>query len=258
MRELKEKLALVKRLESLWLPHAKLQPRRGERQPAEQVVLVAAGWTEIAIFMREAWPWKKHDPYRYTYEDATKLSTHGRMVKKEAADASLHPDRRGWRIQDTSETGCRIVSATKQAAHMQLGALVALLRETDARWRVGVVRRLKRRTAEHTELGLEILADSTLLVMPEPVVARDTGYSVNGIDVSAKGKRFDALYLPPQQTSSTPVYSLVLPVGEYLAGKLLSVSIEGENKVVRLAVPIEYNKDWVWTTFEVLPMGQRV
>jgi hypothetical protein len=254
VRELKERLALAKRLESLWLPHAKLQPRRGERQPAQQPVLVANGWTEIAIFMREARPWKPHDPYHYTYDDVADLAARGRTPGKSRDDAAagLHPDRRGWSIHDTSQTGCRIVSATKQASHMQLGALVGLLRQTDERWRVGVVRRLKRRTAEHTEIGLEIIAENSLLVMPEPLVVRDTGYSVNGIDVSAKGKRFDALYVPPAKNASTPVHSLVLPAGEFATGKMLALPLDGENKVIRLAVPIEYNKDWVWTTFDVV------
>jgi hypothetical protein len=255
VREQKEKLALAKRLESLWLPHAKPQPRRGERQPAEQPVLVAAGWTEIAIFMREARPWKPHDPYHYTYDEASDLIAVGRTPakdKKGSVADNLHPDRRGWRIQDVSETGCRIVSTTKQAAQMQLGVLVGLLRENEARWRVAVVRRLKRRTADHTELGLEIIAESSSLVTPEPIVMRDAGYSVNGIDVSSKGKRFDALYLPPQQKpGTTPVYSIVVPMGEYAAGKVLTLALDGDNKLIRLAVPIEYNKDWVWSTFEI-------
>jgi len=255
VRELKDRLALVKRLETLWLPFAKMTERRGERKPAEQPVLVAAGWAEIAIFMREARPWRSHDPYHYTYDDAAELVARGRAPSPKAgkSDASnLHPDRRGWKIVDTSETGCRIVSTTKQAAALQLGALLTLLRETDERWRVAIIRRLKRRTAEHTELGIEVIAENSLLVMPEPVVTRDSGYSVNGIDVSAKGKRFDALYLPPQESTTTPVYSIVLPVTEYTPGRLLAMALEGDNRIIRLAVAIEYNKDWVWSTFDVV------
>jgi hypothetical protein len=262
-RELKEKLVLVKRLEQLWLPGAKMQPRRGERQPAARIpVLVATNWSEMAIFMREARPWKPHDPYHYTYDDAAELVARGRAPtpkseKQQDAFANLHPDRQGWQIHDTSETGCRIVSSTKQAAQLQLGTLVGLLRETDTRWRLAIIRRLKRRTAEHTELGLEIIAENSMLVMPEPVTQRDTGYSVNGIDVSAKGKRFDALYLPPQDRSANPVYSIVVPVGEYAAGKLLTMTLDGQPRVIRLAVAIELNKDWVWTTFEVVSAQQR-
>lgn len=256
VREIKDRLALVKRLETLWLPHARQQQRRGERRPAEQAILVAAGWAEISVIMREARPWRAHDPYHYTYDDAAELVARGRAPdpKPDKGDRAknLHPDRRGWRILDTSETGCRIVSTTKQAAQLQLGALLAVLRETDERWRVAIIRRLKRRTAEHTELGLEVIAENSLLVMPEPVVMRDSGYSVNGIDVSAKGKRFDALYLPPQQTTTSPVYSIVVPVSEYVAGKLLTMALDGENRIIRLAVAIEYNKDWVWSTFEVV------
>src|SRR6185436_11528885 len=122
VRELKDRLTLVKRLETLWLPHAKMTQRRGERKPAEQAVLVAAGWSEIGVFMREARPWRAHDPYHYTYDDAAELVARGRAPSPKSAKgdaANLHPDRRGWKMVDTSDTGCRIVSTTKQAAQLQ-------------------------------------------------------------------------------------------------------------------------------------------
>ena len=259
--EIKMRLALAKRLELLWLPNARPQPRRGERRTDARAILVAPGWAEIAILMREARPWRPHDPYKYTYDDATELVALGRAQtpKKDTAAMkdNLHPDRRGWQVLDTSESGCRIHSATRQAAHLQIGNLVGLLLEGDSRWRVGIVRRLKRRTAEHTELGLEIIAENSLLIMPEPVTARASGYSVNGIDVNTTGKRFDALYVPPQQREQyTPVRSIVVPAAEFSPGRMLSVSVEGEVHQIRLAVTIEQSRDWVWTTFEVVSATQ--
>ncbi|MEO8133465.1 MAG: hypothetical protein ABI831_05790 [Betaproteobacteria bacterium] len=259
VRDLKERLVLVRRLELLWLPNAGIQQRRSERQLDQQPVLVAAGWSEIAIFMRETRPWKPHDPYRYTYDDAADLVALGRTpppkTDKPEGGKNLHPDRRGWQIHDTSETGCRIVSTTRQAAQIQLGALVTILRETDTRWRVAIVRRLKRRTAEHTELGLEIIADNSILVMPEPVL---TTANKDALGRTIEGKRFDALYLPPtQSTTMAPVYSLVLPVSEYVAGRLLAMTLEGQPRVIRLAVAIEHHKDWVWSTFEAAAPAAR-
>ncbi len=262
VRDLKERLGLTKRLETLWLPNAGLQPRRGERRLSQQPVLVAAGWSDIAVLMREARPWKPHDPYQYTYDDTADLVALGRTkssskTDKEKADAArhLHPDRRGWHIHDMSDTGCRILSTTKQAGQLQLGALLTILRETDTRWSVAIIRRLKRRTAEHTELGLEIISDNSVLVMPEPVLPPGP----NDVFGNApKPRRFDALYLPPQQSViSTPVYSLVLPVSEYGAGKMLAMSLDGRPRTIRLAVAIEHDHDWVWTTFEaVSPAAQ--
>lgn len=253
VHDAKERLALVKRLESLWFPNAAFQPRRGERKVNQQLVLVAAGWADIGIYMREARPWRPHDPYQYTYDDTANLVALGRSsarVTEKAEEKKLYPDRRGWEIVDTSDTGCRIVSTTKRAAHLQLGALLAFLRETDSRWSISIIRRLKRRTADHTDLGLEVIADNAILVMPEPVVPKATA---DVVGAPKKGARFDALYLPPQQHATMPpVYSLVLPLSEYSAGRMLSMSLEGQPRVIRLAVAIEHDKDWVWSTFEAV------
>jgi cyclic-di-GMP-binding protein len=260
-REIKERLALAKRLELLWLPNARLQPRRGERRADQRAILVAPGWTGIAILMREAHPWKPHDPYSYTYDDAAQLATLGRahVQKKDSSyiKEHLHPDRRGWEVLDTSESGCRIQSATRDAAQLQIGGLLGLLWEGDSRWRIGIVRRLKRRTADHTELGIEIIAENTLLITAEPVTPSDSGYSVSGLDVTVKAESFDALYLPPQQRAQlAPVRSLVVPAAEFAPGRVLTLRVEGQPSQIRLAVTIEQTRDWVWTTFEVMGNAQ--
>ena len=254
-REHKERLALAKRLDLLWQPNAQPLPRRGERRADERAILVAPGWAEIAILLREARPWRPHDPYKYTYDDAAELVALGRAQKKDSrtAQENLHPDRRGWQVIDTSESGCRIQSSTKPAANLQIGDLLGLLLEGDSRWRAGIVRRLKRRTAEHTELGIEIIAENTLLIVPEPVAARDSGNSANGMDVNPKGKSFDALYVPPQQRANqTPVRSIVVPASEFTPGRMLALKLEGQNLHIRLAVTIEQNREWVWTTYETI------
>lgn len=256
-RELKERLALAKRLERQWTPNSPPLPRRGARRTDQRAILVAPGWAEIGLMMREARPWRPHDPYKYSYDDATELVALGRAQgpkkDRQVDKDNLHPDRRGWEVLDMSESGCRIQSTTRRAAQLQIGNLLGLLLEGDTRWRIGVVRRLKRRTAEHTELGLEVIAESSLLVMPESVGTGESGYSVNGVDINAKGRAFDALYLVPQtQTQTPPVRSLVVPAAEFAPGRILSLRVEGENAQIRLSVPIEYAWDWVWTTFEVI------
>lgn len=254
-RELKDRLALAKRIDLLWLPNAQPLPRRGERRADARAILVAPGWAEIAILLREARPWRPHDPYKYTYDDAAELVALGRAAAQSKETGSvkdnLHPDRRGWNVIDTSESGCRIQSSTKNAANLKIGDLLGMLLEGDSRWRAGIVRRLKRRTAEHTELGIEIIAENTLLIVPEPVTTRESGYLVNGTDVNSKRQAFDALYVPPQQRpNQAPVRSLVVPTAEFSPGRILEVKLEGQNHQIRLAVTIEQTREWVWTTYE--------
>ncbi|MEO8159344.1 MAG: hypothetical protein ABI648_16215, partial [Betaproteobacteria bacterium] len=249
--ETKERLALARRLERLLLPHMMPLPRRGERSVDKRPIKVASGWTEIPVLMRHSPAWIAQEPFKYTYGG---LPGHGELnatkVRSTASpddDDSPHPDRRAWRMLDTSESGHRIQSRTQAGARLQLGALLALSFEGDNGKRIGIVRRLKRRTAEHTELGVEIIAENAQLVTSEPVES-DVGTDL----VSPKTRAFQAICVPPQQRAQmAPVRCLVLPTAEFKPGRRLSLKAEGQTNEVRLAVLIEYTKEWVWTTFEV-------
>jgi hypothetical protein len=250
--ETKERLTLAKRLERLLLPHSMLQPRRGERSADQRPILVASGWTEIPILMRQSRPWITYQPFKYTYDSTVGPGAlNGAKWRNTASpdgNDRLHLDRRGWQILDTSESGYRIQSRTRAGAQLPVGALLALLLEGESRWRIGIVRRLKRRTGGHTELGVEIIAENAKLMTLEPVEA-----DVSVILRSTNARTFQAIYVPPQQRAQmAPIRCLVLPTAEFKPGRLLSLKAEGQTNEVRLALLIEYTKEWVWTTCEVV------
>jgi cyclic-di-GMP-binding protein len=252
LHAMEEQLKLAKRLDHLWRPQPQQRPRRGERQAEKGTVVVAAGWTAIARAMRVSAVRRPHEPRQYTYDEATTLSVHGhvRHAQRDRHGNTIMPDpgQHGWYLHDISKSGARIVSASKEAQQQQIGALLALQPDGDTHWRIGIVRRLRRRTAEHTELGVEIIAENAIMMKVSPPAVRASGYSVDGIDTLA----FDALYLPPQQHSgSKPVRSLVLPAAEFASGRRLSITVEGTDHEIRLFATLDRTKEWVWTAFEI-------
>ncbi|MBK9608153.1 MAG: hypothetical protein IPO58_17575 [Betaproteobacteria bacterium] len=251
-----EQLALARRLDQLWRPQAQPRARRGERRAEKRPVVVAAGWTAMIAAMRTAGAHRQHEPHRYTYDDATSLAVRGyvRSVERDQFGNVIERalNRHGWQLQDTSDSGARILSATRVAQQQQVGALLALQPDGETRWRLCIVRRLRRRTSENTELGVEIIAQNAMMTMVTPLATRASGYSVNGIDTASGNPGFHALYLPPQQyTHGTPVHSLVLPASEFAPGRRLWVRADGAPREIRLFVLLEQGTDWVWTSFEV-------
>ncbi|MEP7083874.1 MAG: hypothetical protein ABI854_03980 [Betaproteobacteria bacterium] len=251
--ETRARLALIKRLEVLLLPNAKPQPRRGERRSEQKAVLVASSWAEIPVLMRQSHPWKKHEPLKYTYDGlagpagvtAAEVPTTSITVND-----SLFPEQRGWQVLDVSESGCRIESRTRQASQLLVGGLLVVLFEGETRRRVGIVRRLKRRTADHTEIGVEIITENAVLVRPEPIAADGEALNTSGSD---KGGAFHALYVPPQERQRlTPVRSVFVPAAEFLPNGHYSMDVDGQTNRIRLVLIIEQTKDWVWSTFEAV------
>ncbi len=158
-------------------------------------------------------------------------------------------------MHDTSDSGCRLVSVSSEAAAQNLGTILGVQEHGDSRWKIGIVRRLKKLAGGRTELGVEIVAHDSLLISPKPLVAmRDSGYSVNGKDVSFDAKGFDALYLPPSLTGGDgpgPRRSMLVPAVEYVERRRFFLNLGKTAYTVEFSTPIERGKEWVWTSFAV-------
>src|SRR5207244_13480863 len=138
----------------------------------------------------------------------------------------LDPAPPGGRVHDTSDSGCRLVSQSNEAGRQKLGSVLGIQDEADDRWKIGIVRRLKKLAAGRIELGIELIAQRSLLISPKPLTVRDSGFSVNGIDVSANHRGFDALYLPPNSTGRDgPQRRMLVPATEYDEGRRLRLAV---------------------------------
>ncbi|MBK8739600.1 MAG: hypothetical protein IPM02_08695 [Betaproteobacteria bacterium] len=248
--ELSEQLALARRLVQLWRPQAGEEPRRGARRPAYQDVHVAAGWAEITVALSAKKIQKSGAPEGYHYDDYGRLRQNKDGQRVTGDTRRMDPD--AWQVRDASDSDLRIWSASRRAARQRPGVLLALQLEDDPRWQLGIVRRLKRLGAGQIELGVEIIAANAALVLARELDVRDTGYSVDGVDIGQKGKSFSALYLPSPQahTRVAPAVSLVLQPAEYAKGRLLSLLVDGHYQDACLSAAQERTKDWVWTRLE--------
>ena len=252
--EAAERLALLQRLESLWRPQAKLMPRRGIRVPADRAVQVAPSLTEIAAMLRGA-NVSETRMKRFRQGDPVEVASGAvpPAVDQEALDFEAHRVSAAWQMQDASESGVKLVSQSAEAAQQRLGSLLGILDEGQTRWKVGIVRRLKKFAGGQTELGVEIVSHHCVLIAPKPVASRNTGYSVDGIDVSVERKTFDALYLPPSnRPGRPPARSMIVPALEFGERRRFFLNFEDTAYTIEFTAPIERSKDWVWTGFEVI------
>ena len=257
--EAAQRLALLQRLQQLWQPGENRIARRGERVPADRVVNVAAGLGEIAAALQGGSNTRADASARFRRLDpAAARDGHARVLDADTELIYAGGERVGnWKIHDSSESGCRLVSQTGVAGQQKLGGLLGIREEGDLRWKIGIVRRLKSFSGGQTELGVEIVAQHSLLIAPKPVASRDTGYSVDGIDVSVEGKAFDALYLPPTQRGSQPPQrSMVVPALDYAERRRLRLTLDNTAYTIEFTRALERTKDWVWSSFEVVPQAR--
>jgi hypothetical protein len=260
------RLALLKRIDPLLRPRAKPIERRGDRQPTDRPVSVAVGLSEIAAALHSTKADTQADSAgkrrRKGGADAGTTAGAGRSSPEEAKSAPIEyagaalQGQSGWRMHDSSESGCCLVSNAQESVRQRLGGVLGIQDEGDDRWKIGIIRRLQKLAGGRIEAGVEFIALHSFLIEPKPASARDSGYSVDGIDVSAENGSFDALYLPPSSGGRVePLRSMLVPVAEHSEGRRLSLTMGTTAYTVELAAPLERGKDWVWTRFSVISRG---
>ena len=253
----KERLTLLQRLEQLWRPKPRPTERRGVRVQTDRPVHCAAGLVEIAAAMHSGDATNAEFYRRFRRHDPVEIAGGRERPAFGSADPGAidfdDEDAKGWRMHDSSESGCRLVSASREAAQQKLGSLLGIQEQGDARWVIGVVRRLKKFSGGQTELGVEFIARNAMQIAPRAVASRDTGYSVDGIDVSAEGTGFAALYLPPMESPGrAPRRSMLVPVSEYGERRRFLLSVDDNVCTIEFTTPLERTKEWVWSGFEIV------
>jgi len=161
-----------------------------------------------------------------------------------------------WQIKDRSVAGLRIAAAGGIGQSLVLGALVAV-RQSDANdWVLGAVRRLNKVSNDEVEAGVSIIADKIvpITVHAKRVTQDDLGMTVNGVDVSVMGTRFDALYLPAPSRPERPltVKTLIVPTSEYADGRNLILTTGHSVYTIALRHLVEQRAEWSWAAFQII------
>ena len=112
-----------------------------------------------------------------------------------------------------SVSGFRLYAPMSVATEITLSMLVAIRRRAEDAWVMGIVRRMKRLSADNAEIGLQLIANSLAIAdLIEQRKAREGDYSVDGEAGTLSGRRFRGLFLSFTRRPGEPtVQSLIIP-----------------------------------------------
>jgi hypothetical protein len=265
-----EQLALFNKLAAQVDPEFKPLPRRGERIVTSGHVDAIVGFQKIASYFKEdaRQPLDLTDSTGESFDSTMDLAVFGRIRDEPTRRREIARRRIGahaapggpWEAKDVSQTGFKLVAPIQVANAVTLGTLVAIHPHGQPRWTLGIIRRMKRTSADRAEIGLGIIADTISAVeLVEQRKRTADDYSIEGEGTTINGRRFGALLLALRARDSEPmVQSLVVPAVEYQGGKRYQLSTEKAEYRIRFGRLIEQQPDWVWTAIDPLDAGARV
>jgi hypothetical protein len=255
-------LKVLQRVSALCSAERSNLVRRGERRPMALTVEVAVGLPQILRRVRDkqgrmttAAPGNRRDSDGATIsefggplEDPSIAYLAGGDTIMQLPTGKAMPSL--LTLVDESDSGCRLQGAALASNPTIPGALIAFREDAASPWRLGVVRRVKRRLAgRRIELGVEYLGRDPRWVV---VVASDPD-STPGKNGATEAPRFAGLYLLESSTQPLlPMKTLVLPACGLSPGDRLSVRSRKSVHTIRLKEPLEEQSDFIWSPFEIL------
>lgn len=261
-----EQLGLLTKLAAQVDPEFKPFARRGERTAAVGTVDAIVGFGKISAFLREEElapvPYAEHGK---SFGGTMELAVFGRM--RNETDRRVEMSRRRlasfaapggpWEVKDVSQTGFRLLAPMSVANAVTLGTLAAIRPHGQAPWTLGIVRRMKRMTADRAEIGLQVIANTLLGVdLIEQRKNLDADYSVDGEATTINGRTFQGLFLAlKKRETDSSVQSLIVPAAEYQPTKRLKLLTSKSSNPIRFGRLLEQQPDWVWATVEPLELN---
>src|SRR5579862_2881031 len=202
---LADQLVLFNKLATQVDPEFRPMKRRGERTSASGSVDAIVGLAKIAGFLRDA---ETHSTghagtQTHTFDDSLEIATFGRVRNENARIVDVARQRLAsfaspggaWEIRDVSQTGLRIIAPMTAMSRVTLGTLVALREHTKTTWTLGVVRRMKRQTAERADIGMQIIANDIAIADLEEQKRAEVDYITDGLATTVSNRRIEALSL---------------------------------------------------------------
>jgi hypothetical protein len=258
-----DQLNLLTKLASQVDPEFRPVARRGERTTASGTVDAIAGFAKISSFLRdeEIGPLMDSRSRSGNFGDSIEIATFGRM-RNEHARSQEDARRRlatyavaggAWEVRDVSQTGYRLIAPMVVINAVTLGTLAAMRAQGQTLWSLGIVRRMKRLTTERAEIGLQIIANNLVGVELAEQRRGDSDYSVDGETSTVNNRRFQGLFLSlRKRESDASIQTLIVPAGEYQAGKRVRMSVAKSSHPIAFGRLLEQQPDWIWATVESL------
>jgi hypothetical protein len=258
-----EQLNLLRKLAAQVDPEFRPFARRGERTAAVGTVDAIVGFAKIAGYLKE----EERNPVPQldagdSFGGTMELAVFGRARNEH--DRRLELVRRRvaafaapggpWEVKDVSQTGYRLVAPMSVANAVTLNTLAAVRPHGQGTWTLGIVRRMKRLTADRAELGLQIVANTLRGVdLMEQRRNTDDDYSVDGEGITVNGRSFGALFLSlRKRPGDAPVQSLIVPAVEFQPARRFKLVTAETTASIRFGRLMEQQPEWVWTAMEPL------
>jgi hypothetical protein len=260
-----DQLALMTKLASQVDPEFKPFARRGERTSAVGTVDAIVGFVKISGYLREEERSPRTDlDTGKSFGGTMELAVFGRARNEKDRRVEQAHRRLAtfaapggpWEVKDVSQTGFRLLAPMSVANAVTLGTLAAIRPQGHGIWALGIVRRMKRLTAERAEIGLQVIANTLVGVdLIEQRKSLDADYSVDGEATTINGRSFYGLFLSLRKRESDPaVQSLIVPAVEYQPAKRFKLQTYRSTNAIRFGHLLEQQPDWVWTAMEPLEL----
>jgi len=239
----REQRLLLMRLASLYGPDAIAQSPRAARFATEGEVRVVVGLAPLTRAIAEV---ERLPDAARTPGIAASVDEITDMIGPGVGPETVARRIRGsmWKMEDRSETGCRLTAPEKEAP-AKLGELLAM-RDGDA-WMLAVVRRMQRHKVDETTVGVEIVGRRLIRVLlrswQAPSDARRPGAD----------RPFFGVYLPAHaENRQMAQRSLIGPDDRFATGGLLELDTGNARYLIRFTQTLERQAGWAWTLFSAV------
>ena len=151
-----------------------------------------------------------------------------------------------------SVSGFRLHAPMSVATEVTLSMLVAFQRRGQDAWELGIVRRMRRLSANNAEIGLQSIANA--LIGADLVVqgqSTDVERTVSGVQAVPVGREFHGLFLMySRRPGDQAVQSLIVPPADYRPDGVFALQAADAAQTIRFTRVVERHTDWVWTVIE--------
>jgi len=260
-----EQLGLLTKLASQVDPEFKPFARRGERTAAAGTVDAIVGFAKISGYLHEEDQMTATQmEHGKSFGGTMELAVFGRMRNEPDRRVELARRRFAtfaapggpWEVKDVSQTGFRLLAPMIVANAITLGTLAAIRPHGQTPWTLGIVRRMRKMTADRAEIGLQVIANTLIGVdLVEQRKSSESDYSVDGEPTTITGRTFQGLFLAlKKREGDATVQSLIVPAAEYQPTKRLKLMTSKAINPIRFGRLLEQQPDWVWATVEPLEL----
>jgi hypothetical protein len=266
-RNLEEQLDALNKLTSNYSPTFKPFARSSDREQQETGGRVVFGFKPICKLLAEIEEEKTQEAKAsesYSYSETAAMYVYGFVndevsKRREREKRLFAPPARLYgepaQTLDRSATGCRLLVAANLLGPSDLGALVAMREDEEQPWALGIVRRIRKTSADQIEVGVQTIAPAIARVnLRSQRQSKDTlaGYSVNGVHAVAHGQRVDGLALEPMAGAERAGMTVIMPSAEYRSAQQMTLQDGPESFNILLRQSVERHSEWTWATADVL------